>query len=103
MGIVLGLLILPLGAWLMKLILKLFKKRLTVKKLMNIYGYALVPRLVIAIIGTVLFIIFPQEILQPDGLTGLQLGLIISGIAALIYTLFLYFYGIAVSPSEPES
>ena len=89
----------PLGAWLIRQLLKLFKKRLRVRKLINIYGYALIPRLVVAAIGS-LILARHRAILTAEGPSTSLIVLIILGLAGIIYTLVLYVYGIVVSPSE---
>jgi len=97
--ILVGIIIIPLSAWIMCQILKLFRKRLSVKKLMNIGGYALVPRLVVAIIGYIILAISPGVFYQKH-LTPALVALIILGAVGILYTLFLFFYGIIISPSE---
>jgi hypothetical protein len=61
LALVLGAIIIPLSFWILKQILKLFRKRLTVKKLMNIYGYSLLPRLVVAAIGYLVLFVSPSS------------------------------------------
>ncbi len=97
--IILALVIIPLGAWIMRQLLKLFKKRLSVKKLMNIYGYALVPRLIVALIGYAVLFSFPSMFRENELSAGL-LVILALGLCGMLYTLFLYIYGIVVSPSD---
>ena len=50
-----GLLAVPFGAWVIQCLVRLIGWKLTVKKLMNIYGYAMVPRLLAAVAVALLF------------------------------------------------
>jgi hypothetical protein len=86
------------GAWVMQKILVLFRKRISIIKLLNIYGYALVPRLIVAGVGYVMMLSNPSMFAEV-GNPGALIMLILGG-AATIYTLVLYFYGIGVCPSE---
>jgi len=100
--LVIGFIFIPLWAWVLRQILKLFRKRLSVRKLMNIYGYALVPRLIVAALAYILFIIWPFRVPDEDILTPQTLVMIILGAAGIIYTMILYVFGIVVSPSEND-
>ena len=51
----------PFGALLVKVVVRLFGKRLTLVKLMNIYGYALVPRLAVSIPASICFAMLPED------------------------------------------
>lgn len=93
-----GLVIMFVSAWIMKQILKLFDKHLTVRKLMNIGGYCQVPRLIIAAIGYGILLLDPSA-LQRNELTPGLLAILLLGLAGGCYSLFLYVYGIVVSPS----
>lgn len=96
---ILALALIPAGAWLMRQFLKLFNKRLSVRKLMNINGYAHVPRLAVALAGYVVVAANPS-MLTAGRLTPGMIVLIILGFSGMIYSIFLYVYGIVVSPSE---
>jgi hypothetical protein len=97
----LALIMIPVGAWLMRQFLKLFKKRLSVRKLMNINGYARVPRLAVALVGYVIMFMNPTMFAAERPTLGL-IAIIVMGFAGMIYTLFLYIYGIVVCPSEDK-
>ena len=92
---ILMMLTLVIGAWLMRQFLKLFKKRLRVRKLMNIYGYSYVPRLIVALLGAVI-VFFDPTLLK----SGTPIALMVLALVGSIYTLVLYVYGIVVSPSD---
>ena len=96
-----ALIMIPAGAWLMRQVLKLFRKRLSVRKLLNINGYAHVPRLIVAVIGYVVMFINPS-IFASDRPTPALLAIIALGLAGMIYTLYLCIYGIVVSQSEDK-
>ena len=98
--LVLGAIVLPICFWILKQILKLFRKYLTVKKLMNIYGYSLVPRLVVAAIGYLLMFAFPSSFVPDAGLSPFLIFILGIGLLAILYTLFLFIYGIVVSSSN---
>ncbi len=89
----------PFGAWLMRQILKLFRKRLSVVKILNINGYAYVPRLLVAVAGYVVMFSNPA-VFTAEGPSPALTGLIVIGLAAMIYSMFLMIYGYVVSPSE---
>jgi hypothetical protein len=86
------------GTWIMQQILVLFRKRISIIKLLNIYGYSLVPRLIVAGIAYVVMLSNPS-MFSEVGNAG-SLAMLILGGGATIYTLILYFYGIGVCPSE---
>ena len=90
-----------LWAIFIKAIVKIFKKNLTAIKLMNLYGYALVPRLLISILGNIVILVAPSSALE-NLIGGQELPLVITisviGIAVFIYSIFLYVFGIIVSP-----
>ena len=94
-----GLVMIPLGAWLIRQGLRLFQKRLSIIKLMNIYGYALVPRLIVAGVGYLTLFSHRTLFVAEQPSVGL-IVLTLLGLAASIYTLVLYVYGIVVCPSE---
>ena len=96
---ILALVMIPVGAWLWRQFLKLFKKRLSVRKLMNINGYSHVPRLLVAAIGYVLMWLNPSMFASEQPTPGL-VAIIALGCLGIAYTLYLYIYGIVVSPSE---
>jgi hypothetical protein len=98
--LIVGLIMIPFWAWVLRQVLKLFKKRLSVRKLMNIYGYALVPRLIVAGFAYVLFIFWPLQIPEEDVLTTQILIMLIFGGIGMVYSMFLYIYGIVISESE---
>lgn len=85
----------PASAWLVRQFLKLFGKRLTTAKLMNLGGYVLVPQLVFAVVVTL-------GAVALGGYNNDTLFLVIAGAAVLVvlYSLGLYIYGIIVSPSD---
>jgi hypothetical protein len=89
----------PLGGWLMKQILKLFRKRLSVVKILNICGYARVPRLFVALLGYIA-VLFNPELFKTHQPSPVLFVIIALGIIALLYSLFLTIYGFVVSPSE---
>lgn len=97
----LALVMIPVGAWLMRQFLKLFKKSLSVRKLMNINGYAHVPRLAVALVGYVIMFMNPTMFASERPTPGL-IAIIVLGFAGMSYTLYLYVYGIVVSPSEDK-
>jgi hypothetical protein len=98
---VFALVMIPVGAWLMRQLLKLFRKRLSVRKLMNINGYAHIPRLVVALLGYAIMFLNPSMFESDRPSPGL-IAIIVLGFAGIIYTLYLYVYGIVVSPSEDK-
>ena len=93
-----ALVMIPVGAAIIKFIVMIFGKRLTVRKLMNIYGYALVPRILAAMVVYVILLIEPDA-LQSGQLNGYTLAIIGVGTIGLLYTLVLYIYALVVSPS----
>lgn len=97
-AVVIAAIVLPVSGWLLKLVLRLFGKRLTVRKIMNIWGYALVPRLLAAAVGFVVLWTFPTALTLGDGPNWLLLALVALGIIAMLWTLVLFIYGIVVSP-----
>ncbi len=90
---------LPLGGWLVQQILRLFRKRLSIVKILNINGYAYVPRLIVALIGYVLLVANPSAFTF-DRFTPPLIAIIALGFMSMIYTICLMIYGIVVSPSE---
>jgi len=95
----LGVVMLPVGGWLMRQFLKLFGKRLSVVKILNINGYSFVPRIVTALIGYAVLFANPA-LLQTERPTPLFIMLIVVGFAGMLYSLYLMICGIVVSPSE---
>lgn len=93
----------PGGAFIAKLVVRLFGKKLTLMKLMNLYGYAFVPRLVLAVPASISFAMVPQEtktlMLMGDVPAWFVVLTVVGGIAFL-YSIFLYIYGIVVCPSH---
>ena len=98
-SVIVGVVMIPTGAWLIRQVLKLFKKRLSVIKLMNIYGYALVPRLVVACIGY-LILLSNRALMTVERPSNSLIVVMVLGFAAIIYTIVLYVYGIVICPSE---
>lgn len=98
----LALVMIPIGAWLMRQFLKLFKKRLSVRKLMNINGYVHVPRLAVALVGYVIMFMNPAMFASERPTPGL-IAIIVLGFGGIIYTLFLYVYAVVVCPSEDKA
>ncbi len=96
-----ALVMIPVGAWLMRQFLKLFKKRLSVRKIMNINGYADVPRLAVALIGYVIMCMNPAIVASERPTPGL-ITIIVLGVIGIAYTLFLNIYGVVVCPSEDK-
>jgi hypothetical protein len=92
-----ALLVVPAFAWFVRQFLKGFGKHLSTAKLMNIGGYALVPRLLMAVAATVLSVALPD-----GGSRALTLGVAVVAVVVILYSLGLYVYGIVVSPSESE-
>lgn len=101
--VVFGAILLPIGSWILQQILKLFKKRLSVYKLMNISGYALVPRLVVTGIGFLMLLVWPDMLAEGNEIPTQLILLAVLGLLALLYSLFLFIYGIVVSPSEEKA
>ena len=97
-ALVIGLIMIPVGCLIVKLICRLFKKRLTLKKIMNIYGYSLMPRVVVTIIGYVILFAFPN-VFSENSPSPFLLSIMLLGLAGIIYTLVLFIYGLVVSPS----
>ncbi len=95
----LGVVMLPVGGWLIRQFLKLFGKRLSVVKILNINGYSFVPRIVTALIGYAVLFANPA-LLQTERPTPLFIMLIVVGFAGMLYSLYLMICGIVVSPSE---
>ena len=90
-----GMVLVPAYAWVIRQVLKLFGKRLSTKKLLNIGGYALVPRLALAVVAT------PLQFLSVDRWgRSLSMSVLALALATLAYSVLLYIYGIVVSPSE---
>ncbi len=82
-----------LGALILKAVTQIFGKKLTFKKVMNIIGYTQAPRLLISLPATIIFAVVGMN----------QLFLIIFGILGLImllYSLFLLFYALKITPSN---
>ena len=100
-AVVIGLVMIPVGAWLIRQMLKLFKKRLSVVKLMNIYGYALVPRLIVAGVGY-LVLLSNRTLMSAEKPSTSLIVLWTLGFSALLYTIVLHVYGIVVCPSEEK-
>ena len=84
-------------------IIWLFGKRLTVIKLINLHGYSMIPRLLISVPAT----LYVKFLMSDDSKIEMMLGeipfwfkivAVISGIF-LFYGIFLYIYGIVVSPN----
>ena len=100
--ILFALVMIPLGALIVKLVIKLFGKQLTIKKLMNLYGYALVPRLMVALFAYVVMLINPS-VFNSGELGVLAFAIIAAGVLALFYSIFLYVYGIVVSSNISEN
>ena len=96
---IIGLIMIPIGAWIVRLIVRIFRKKLSVRKLMNIYGYSLVPRLVVATLANLMLALYPTAF-ESNELNGPQFILIAAGLSGLVYTMVLYVYGIVVSTSE---
>ena len=90
---------LPVGGWLIRQFLKLFGKRLSVVKILNINGYSFVPRIVAALIGYAVLRANPA-LLQTERPTPPVFMLYIMLFAAMLYSLYLIICGIVVSPSE---
>jgi hypothetical protein len=93
----------PLGALIIKLIIGLFGKKLTLLKLMNLYGYALVPRLLIAIpMSLYVNVLMPEEdrmfLILGEVPSWFSIVAVIAGVVC-VYSIALYVYGIVVSPS----
>jgi hypothetical protein len=93
----------PLGALLVKLIIRLFGKRLTLFKLMNLYGYALVPRLLIAIpMSLYVNFLMPEEdkmfLILGEAPSWFNIVAVLAGVV-FVYSIALGVYGIVVSPS----
>ncbi len=104
--LIIGLVAIFLGAALVKLIVRLFGKRLTLVKLMNIYGYALVPRLLVSIPMSICLAMLPQttkDMMLLGEIPGWFLALSALGGIALIYAIVLMVYGIVVSPSYDKA
>jgi hypothetical protein len=97
--IVLAAIMIPVGGWLMQQLLRLFRKRLSVVKILNISGYARVPRLAVAALGYIAMYNNPK-LFAADRPSSTLLVIIALGIAALLYSQFLTIYGFVVSPSE---
>lgn len=91
----------PLGGWIIQQILRLFRKRLSVIKILNINGYAHIPRLVVAGIGYILLLLNPELFSGNQPSVGI-IAIIALGFAAILYTAFLMIYGYVVSPSEDK-
>ena len=92
----------PLGAWIMRQILKLFSKRLTVIKILNISGYARVPRLVVAAFAYIVMFANPSIFAADRPSPGL-IAIIVLGVAGMVYTTFLTIYGFVVCPTEEQT
>ena len=102
LGSIFALVMIPLSALIVKLLIRIFGKKLTIKKLMNIYGYALIPRIVVAIFAYAVIFVNPN-LLQEQGMNPLGITIAVAGVGAMLYTIFLYIYGIVVSPSEVKA
>lgn len=99
--IVLGLFLVPFSCWLIRQFVKLFGKRLSVYKIMNIWGHALVPRLTFGIPAFLLMRAFPFKFILMPGERSLPLFCFaILQLIMALYTLFLFIYGLTVAPSE---
>ena len=101
-SVIAGVVMIPTGAWLIRQVLKLFKKRLSVIKLMNIYGYALVPRLIVACISYLIILLSNQTLMTTEKPSTSLIVVMVLGFSAIIYTIVLYVYGIVVCPSEEK-
>lgn len=97
--LVITIVLLPVGGWLMQQVLRLFGKRLSVFKILNISGYAHVPRILVVLIGYIMLFVNPT-LLMDDRPSPSIIAIIVLGLVSMIYTLFLSIYGFVVSPSE---
>lgn len=105
--IIISVVFIPLGALIMKMIIRIFGKRLTLFKLMNLYGYAYVPRLLISIpLSLYVNFLMPEDtkflMMLGEMPSWMKIAAAVSGVVFL-YCIALYFCGIVVSPSTPPS
>ena len=95
-------LVIFMWAVIVKGIISFFKKKLTVFKILNLYGYSMVPRLIISIPGNICLLFLSAEnkgMLVSENFMPLWVIVSVVGIALMIYSLFLFVYGIIVSKS----
>ena len=100
--LLIALVAIPFGALLVKVVVRLFGKRLTLVKLMNIYGYAFVPRLAVSIPASICFAMLPEDtkaMMLLGEVPGWFIALTALGGIVFLYSIFLWFYGVVVSPS----
>ena len=103
--LILGTIFIFLWAILVQAVILIFKKRLSVFKLLNIWGYSEVPRLVISLTVNFILVVLPYEVkinlfTEPPLIFSAIFGVI--GFIVMIYSLFLFVFGIIVSKSEEQ-
>jgi hypothetical protein len=91
----------PFSGWLIQQILKLFHKRLSILKILNINGFAQFPRLLVGLFSSLILQVNPSFFKDNRPSVGL-IAMILLGLAAMGYNLFLVIYGYVVSPSEDQ-
>jgi hypothetical protein len=74
------------------MIVRLFGKRITVRKVMNRYGYSVAPRLLV-LLASAMLLAFPDA-LEHEAFT---MSLTILGLVTMLYLLYLVFLGLKVS------
>jgi hypothetical protein len=97
-----GVLSFLLTAFCLKMIVRMFGKDLTFKKIMNIQGYSQVPRLILSLPLSIIILILPKEFAINLGMIkykGLWTAVTIFGLVLLFYSLFLLVYGLVISPN----
>ena len=96
----------PIGALILKGIVRLFGKNLSLKKVMNIVGYAQTPRLVTAWVYFLTRALMPPEMRAameapfsfPEQYETLVIVLALLGILIFCYSVFLLIWGLVISP-----
>jgi len=97
--LVITVVLLPVSGWLMQQVLRLFGKRLSVFKILNISGYAYAPRVLSALTSYLVLFVDPT-LFMDDRPSPSIIAIIVLGVVSMIYALFLCIYGFVVSPSE---
>jgi len=101
-----GVVFFPVAALILKGIVRLFGKNLSLKKVMNIVGFAQTPRLVTALVYFLTRALMPPEMRAameapfsfPERYQTLVIVLGLLGILVFCYSVFLLIWGLAICP-----
>jgi hypothetical protein len=91
------------GGLLLKLLVRLFGKSLSLKKVLNLVGYAQAPRLFLALPSSLVVAYLPQAT-KTAFLAGehnvAMIALAVPGTLLLLYSWFLLVWGLVISPDQ---